>query len=506
MPKATITVPMNRVEGDLELWVEVDDRVVSDAWCSGTLYRGFEKLMLGRGPLDALVITPRICGICTTSHLTASVHALDAMTQCAPPPNAVRMRNVAQMTEHIQSDMRHAFLMFTADFVNPAYQHQPLFQQAVTRYAPFTGETVVEVIQATKQVLQIIALIGGQWPHSSFMVPGGIASAPSSGDLLQCQLLLKQYREWYERRILGCKLERWMQVQSANDLDVWLHESEAHRAGDLGFFIRFARAIGVDRIGRGPNNFISYGALAFPEDGNADLLRPAGFARGTQVSDFDPQQVAEHVAYSWYVDYEGGRHPLEGETQPYATGREGKKYSWAKAPRYDHLPAETGPLAEMLIAGNLLFTDLVNRQGANVFVRELARIVRPVSLMPTMELWLSQAHDGGPFYVSPETIVEGEGVGLTEAARGALGHWVRIQDGAIQHYQIVTPTAWNASPRDSDGTRGPIEQALVGVEIKNLDDPVELGHVVRSFDPCLVCTVHTVPRGQAVKHSRLGLQ
>lgn len=553
LKKKTIQVPLNRVEGDLEVRVEIEDRIVTDAWSSGIMYRGFEKILVGRGPLDGLVITPRICGICSTSHLTAASLALDMIAGAVPPPDAVRMRNLAGMTEHIHSDMRHGFLMFTADFANPVYQDCDLFEEAVRRYQPFKGETVIEVVKSTKKVLSIIAIIGGQWPHSSYMVPGGIASIPSSGDLLQCRLLLKQYRSWYERRILGCSLDRWQEVRSEADLDAWLEENEAHRKSDLGFTIRFARAVGLDRIGRGYGNFISYGAMDLPEGtqvrtmgkntehreingkslaqrakriaqnawrrahslsyevrkvepadnlilhlpGTARYI-PSGFAQGVRVKELDQEKIAEHVAYSWFEDYEGGKHPFQGETCPYATGQEGKKYSWAKAPRYDGHPAETGPLAEMVIAGKPLFTDLIERNGPNVFVRELARLVRPAELIPAMEVWLSETTGDGTFYISPGEIVEGEGFGLTDVTRGALGHWVRIRNGAIEHYQIITPTAWNLSPRDSDGIRGPAEEALVGTEIRDPSNPVELGHVVRSFDACLVCTVHTV-KGPGVK-------
>ena len=109
-----------------------------------------------------------------------------------------------------------------------------------------------------------------------------------------------------------------------------------------------------------------------------------------------------------------------------------------------------------------------------------------------METWLTEAREGSTGYFPPQPIEEGEGVGLIEAARGALGHWVRIEEGKIAAYQIVTPTAWNASPRDQLGVCGPIEQALRGTKVADVEDPVELGHVVRSFDPCLVCTVHTL--------------
>lgn len=511
--KQVVNVPLNRVEGDLEVRVKIEDGVISDAWSSGTMYRGIERILVGRGALDGLVITPRICGICGTSHLTAASRALDMIAGVTPPPDAVRIRNLMLMTEHIQSDVRHGFLMFAVDFANPVYKDCALFEEAVRRYEPFKGETVIEVIKETKKVLEIIAIIGGQWPHSSYMVPGGIVSVPSDGDLLQCRLLLKQYRSWYERRILGCTLERWLDVRSGADLDAWLEESDAHRESDLGFYIRFAREIGLDRIGRGHGTFVSYGSLDLPvgtqvrgpgacperSQRGEGLLIPAGFSRGTQTHKFDQGKVSEHVACSWFVDYEGGKHPLEGETRPYATGQEGKKYSWAKAPRYDGLPAETGPLAEMVVAGDPLFTDLISRHDPNVFVRELARLVRPAKLVPAMETWLAETTGDGQFYVSPGEIfvdIDGEGFGLTQATRGALGHWVRIGSGTIEHYQIITPTTWNGSPRDSNGTRGPIEEALIGTRIKDISNPVELGHVVRSFDACLVCTVHTVGRGR----------
>ena len=496
----TIDVPMNRVEGDLEVRVEVEDGRVSDAWCSGVMYRGFENILNGRGALDGLVITPRICGICTTSHLGAASRALNMIADVVPPPDAVRLCNLALMTEYIQSDVRQSFLMYMVDFANRAHQENALFQEAVRRYEPFKGETVIEALQETKKVIEIIAIIGGQWPHSSYMVPGGIVSLPAAGDLQQCRYLLHHYRRWYEKRVLGCTVERWLEVSSAEDMDEWLEENESHYGSDLGFFIRFARSIGLDTIGRNHDTFISYGALDLPDDpkisvpSNEHLLVPAGFAQGTEIQGFDQDKIAEQVAYSWFKDYEGGRHPFEGETLPYASGSEGKKYSWSKAPRYDGRPAETGPLAEMIIAGSPLFTDLIAKNGATAFARQLARLVRPTKCMPAMERWLSEISGSEKLYISPGEITEGSGMGLTEATRGALGHWVRIEEGRIQHYQIITPTAWNASPRDADGTRGPMEEALIGTEIGLPDNPVELGYVVRSFDPCLVCTVHNISR------------
>ncbi|MBU2547047.1 MAG: nickel-dependent hydrogenase large subunit [Proteobacteria bacterium] len=494
----TINIPVNRVEGDLAIRVTAEDGLVTNAWSSGLMFRGFEQIMVGRGALDGLVITPRICGICTTSHLTAAVKALEMIAGIQPPPDAVRVRNLALMTEVIQSDMRQAFLMYNVDFVNPLFEPNPLFPEAVRRYEPFKGRTALEVLRETKKVLGIIAIVGGQWPHSSYMVPGGITSVPNSGELMQCRLLIKQFRNWYERCILGCSLERWSEVQSGKDLDTWLDETESHRESDLGFFIRFARSIGLDRIGRATGTFLSYGAFDLPE-GTAvqagpgrDKLIPAGFRRFPDFEPLDPSLVSEHVSCSWFEDYEGGRHPFEGESRPYATGLEGRKYSWAKAPRYRDVPAETGPLSQKVMAGDLLFTDLIQHGGPSAFIRQLARLVRPAGLLPVMELWLSEITPEGEFYRAPEQIVQGLGYGLTDVSRGANGHWVKLADGCIEHYQIVTPTAWNASPRDSADARGPIEEALIGVRLADQDNPIMPGLVVRSFDPCLVCTVHAV--------------
>jgi len=496
--KQTINVPLNRVEGDLEVSVDMEGDIVTNARCTGSMFRGFEKILLGRGALDGLVITPRICGICTTGHLTAASLALDMIASVKPPPDAVRLRNLALMTEMIQSDMRHGFLMFTGDFVNATYKDLELFDEAKQRYESFKGEAVFEVIRETKKVVEIVAILGGQWPRSSFMVPGGVVSLPNQNDLVKCRLLLEQYRRWYEQKILGCELEHWLAVESVSDLDKWLEEKDSHRDSHLGFLIRYARRIGLDKIGMGHENYISYGGFELPENTSLQVtegqkcLVPVGFARSSRVEDFDQNKILEHVAYSWFTDAEAGVHPAVGETDPYASGYEGEKYSWAKAPRYDGVPAETGPLAEMIIGQKPLFVDLVKQKGASVLTRELARLVRPAELIPAMEVWLSEITADGNFYNPPPEILDGEGYGLTQVTRGALGHWVRIEEGKIARYQIISPTTWNLSPRDSNGIRGPAEEALMATEIKDIHNPVELGHIVRSFDACLVCTVHAV--------------
>jgi Ni,Fe-hydrogenase I large subunit len=508
--RVTLNIPLNRVEGDLELRVEIADGCVADAWCSGTMYRGFENILVGRGSLDGLVLTPRICGLCSTAHLTAAVTALDAIAGVEVPLNAVRARNVAQMVEYVQSDVRQTFLMFAADLAGPQHAGASSHAEAVRRYEPMRGTAAAEALLETRKLLDVIVTLGGQWPHGTFMVPGGMTMVPGRGELQTCRQRLGRFRSWYERRVLGCALERWQAVRTAADLDAWLDESPAQRDGEVGFLVRFGREIGLEQLGIGHSNFLSVGALPMPARSavrgrvGGERLIPAGVVKGTAALPFRQEQILEHVAHSWFHDYAGGRHPAEGETRPYATGHEGREYSWAKAPRYGELPAETGPLAEAMVARHPLFVDLVRTRGANVLTRQLARLVRAADLLPAMETWLEEIDPDGPGCQAAGDIPDGEGFGLLEASRGALGHWVRIAGGRIQHYQIITPTAWNASPRDSGGVRGPIEEALLGTPVRDPADPVELGHVVRSFDPCLVCTVHVLRGGRSVARMPVG--
>ncbi|MEZ4526898.1 MAG: nickel-dependent hydrogenase large subunit [Desulfobacterales bacterium] len=503
--------PVNRVEGDLEIRVELEDGVIAEARSVGTLYRGFENILAGRSALDGLVITPRICGICSTAHLMAAAKSLDMIYSVSIPDTARRIRNIALGVEKLQNDMRHSFLIFMCDFANPCYRKHSLYEEALFRYAPLKGKRSHRTAAETAKLIEIIAILGGQWPHSSFMVPGGVVSAPRLTDIAQCRWLLAAYRKWYESKVLGCDISRWAEVRNCADLAQWLEESDTHRESDMGMFLRFSHEAGLDKMGQGHGNFISFGSMELPENtkvasmGTGRDWQPSGFLSKGTVEPFDQQKIAEDISCSWFRDKESGPcHPFDSITVPYATGSEGKKYSWAKAPRYDGLPAETGPLAELLIARHPLFTDLVREKGPSVLVRQLARMVRPALLLPVLDLWLSEvAQDREIFFRNYREIGSGEGFGLTGASRGALGHWVKIRNEKIEKYQIISPTTWNASPRDGRGLRGPWEEALIGTAVADPENPVEVGHIIRSFDACLVCTVHAVRADDPCKRHSL---
>lgn len=504
-----INIPLNRAEGDLEIRVEVEDGVIAEAWSSGTMYRGFEGMMQGRGARDGLVMTPRVCGICSLTHLTAAALALDVISGVAPPDNGRRLRNLALMVETMQSDVRQAILMFMVDFANrDAYRDHPLGEEARHRYSPLAGRAAIEVIRESKRLMQVVAIIGGQWPHTSFMVPGGVTSIPEISKILQCRIIIDRFCSWYERSVLGCSIARWKEVRSVDDLYAWLLEKESHRDSEVGFFLRFARQADLDSYGKGPNRFLSYGNYPLPQEtavqGHGGRLTGAGYAVGTTVFPFEASRITEDISHSWYEQGSGPLHPFDGRTKPYASGQSGRMYSWIKAPRYGGEAVETGPLAEMVIDGNPLFREMIEQNGPSVMVRELARLVRPAELLAPLSIWLNELLTGreGSFYHPVGTIPDGEGAGMIQAARGALGHWVKVEDEKIVHYQIITPSAWNGSPRDGQGVRGAWEEALIGTPIKDTENPVEAGHVVRSFDPCLVCAVHCLHKGRKAGRNR----
>ena len=150
---------------------------------------------------------------------------------------------------------------------------------------------------------------------------------------------------------------------------------------------------------------------------------------------------------------------------------------------------ETGALARQLIDDHPLIRALVAQSGGNVRNRVIARLLELARLVPVMEDWVLALRPRQPFCLDAPVPDEAEGAGLVEAARGSLGHWLRIRNGRILNYQIIAPTTWNFSPRDAEGTPGVLEQALVGLAVgPDGHDAVAIQHVVRSFDPCMVCT------------------
>jgi uptake hydrogenase large subunit len=507
--------PLGRVEGDLDVRVTIDDGVVSSAWTTAGMFRGFEMILRGKDPQAGLIMTPRICGICGGSHLYKSAYALDTAWRTHLPHNATLIRNIAQACETLQSIPRYFYALFAIDLTNKNYAKSKLYAECVRRFAPYVGESYQKGVVLSGKPVEVYAMFGGQWPHSSFMIPGGVMCAPTLAEVTRSIAILEAWNDaWLEAQWLGCSVDRWLENKTWDDVLAWVDENEAQHNSDCGFFIRYCLDVGLDKFGQGVGNYLATGTYFQPElyeyptiEGrNTGLINRSGVFANGQFSEFDHLRVKEDTAHSFY-EGAGLLHPWDGETKPIdpEVGVKQGKYSWAKSPRYDvpgqgFVPLEAGPLARRLAAAapkalphqddDPLFLDIYNKIGPSVMVRQLARMHEGPKYFRWVRQWLDSIELHESFYTKPIEHASGKGFGSTEAARGALSDWIVIEDGKIANYQVVTPTAWNIGPRDGDGRLGPIEQALVGAPIADKDDPVELGLVARSFDSCLVCTVH----------------
>lgn len=507
--------PLGRVEGDLDVRVTIDDGVVTEAWTEAAMFRGFEMILKGKDPQAGLIVTPRICGICGGSHLTKAVYALDTAWKTEVPPNATLVRNIAQACETLQSIPRWFYALFAIDLINKNYAKATGYDEAVRRFAPFVGTSYEPGVTLSGKPVEIYAIYGGQWPHSSFMIPGGVMCGPTLSDVTRSISILEYWKDaWLEKQWLGCSVDRWLENKTWMDVLAWVDENESQRNSDCGFFIRYCQEVGLDKFGQGFGNYLAMGTFWNPdeyihptiEDRNRALITRAGVYQDGQYYDFDQANVREDHTHSFFQG-SGLLHPFEGRTEPIdpADGKKQGKYTWAKAPRYQipgmgAEPLESGPLARQVIAGrgnpelwqdqDGLFLDAISTVGPSVMVRVMARMHEAAKYYKNTRKWLDELDLHEKFYIKPAELEEGQGFGATEAARGCLADWIKIKDGKIENYQVVTPTAWNIGPRDGNNINGPMEQAFVGTPIADNTDPVEIGHVARSFDSCLVCTVH----------------
>jgi hydrogenase large subunit len=476
--------PFNRVEGDLAVEVNINGGQVEEAMLKGTMFRGFEKIMAGQRPIDALVLCCRICGICSGSHSTAGSAALRQALGAEMPANAYLVRNIVLGTETLMSHLTHFYFLFLPDVINPKYSGYPCHKEAVARFEPFAGKSYRRALKARRSPLEIMGLFAGKWPNTLALQPGGVTSCVDISHLTRGMGILREFRNFLEASFLGCKLEEWLELDSLARLEAWQGQ---HDTSDLGFALGCLDELGISGLGGSCGRFLSYGAFDLPEGGH--WLRP-GYWAGFERFPLDLEAITEETTCSYYNGGNTPRRPHEGITEP-DPDKKGA-YSWSKAPRYFGQPVEVGPLARLLVAGDPLISDIVRRRGLCVFSRTVARLHEMVMLVGKLEEWMKGIDPRQPFYLRPTTYYGPRGIGLAEAARGGLGHWVSIAEGRVTNYQVVTPTAWNASPRDADGTPGPIEQALAGVAVADPASPVELSHIIRSFDPCLSCTVHVI--------------
>ncbi|SFJ08888.1 nickel-dependent hydrogenase large subunit [Celeribacter neptunius] len=467
--------PFNRVEGDLEIRLEVAEGRVTAAYANSPMFRGFESMLRGKGPMDALTLTPRICGICSISQSMAAALALADLAGAEMIPNGSRVAQLLHMVENVSDHLMHFNLFFMPDFARPIYADRPWHGRTVERFTAVHGSALKRATEARAQLLHIVGLLGGKWPHTLAIQPGGVTRAPTARDKVRIGADLAAFRAYLEEVVIGAPLEVLLELTQIEQLNGW-------QTGDFGLFLEISDNLMLQTSGVGEHRYLSFGAYPTPE---GRRFVP-GILRDGTAGELEPAGIIEDLSHSWMLGPDA--HPLHGQTLPDEDMRE-DAYSWCKAPRLRGESFETGALARQAIDGHPLALAL-SKEGS-VRARVAGRLLELARTQVEMERLLAEIDPREPFMRHVKLPQDGEGVGLVEAARGALGHWFRVERGEITSYQIIAPTTWNFSPRDRSNIPGPVEAALVGAPVQPGEDtPIAVQHIVRSFDPCMVCTVH----------------
>lgn len=453
--------PVTRISGFLEIKVEVDKDTIIRADTSGLLYRGFEKMLQGRAPLDAVYFTERICGICSTSHAEASSLALEDALKINIDINDSYLRDLIHGFEFLQNHLRQ-FYFFTVPSYVRMPDIRPLFPQQYSDYRiPDTlNKKIIEHyndnIKYSTLTHEALAVLGGKAPHNHGAFVGGVTVNIDTYKLQKIKSILLQLKDF----VNGSMLE------------------------DMGVISMYYS----DYFQKGMSypNFMSYGIFDRYNDPEISYVRPGVMISGKKYS-FDANKITESVKHSWYIRNEVTKKPPSGSgetvdiTKPDA-------YSFIKTPRYDGLPMEVGPLARMMLTGE--YTN-----GNSCMDRNITRVLETkkiVEIMNNITNRIEIKKLKQKIYNIPDKAF---GMGLTDTIRGALGHWIQIENKVIKNYDIITPTVWNVSPKDSNGLPGVGEKALIGTKINNIDQPVEIGRIIRSFDPCISCATHIAGDG-----------
>jgi len=465
--------PFSRVEGHLEIELERSDNTVSLARVNSPMFRGMETVMLNRTPMDALTIAPRICGICSVSQSVAAARAIANLAGAQAPKNGQLVTNLILGTEMLSNHLTHFYMFFMPDFARPIYEDEAWFKDTL-RFKAETGDAQPLALEARSKLLHIMGLLAGKWPHTLTIRPSGTTQSIKTTEKLKIKSILTGFRRFLEKTVYGVSLEEILALSSEADLQNWA----ANNLSDLARFISFSKALDLNHIGTTTSTLLSGGGSPFA----------TGIFKDGQISSLPVPEIREDISHS-FMTGPTIQSPHEGLTDPYLDKE--KAYSWCKSPRLDGARCEVGALARHVINNERLFQDLYSKHTSTVENRIFARVWEMAYLVKNMESWVDEIDPNGSFYEETDIPPSGQAIAFVEAARGTLGHWLTVENGVMTNYQIIAPTTWNFSPRDHIDQAGPLEDALEGAPIrKDEEDPVSVQHIVRSFDPCMACTVH----------------
>lgn len=546
--------PITRIEGHLRIDCEIENGVVTNAWSSGTMWRGMENIVKGSDPRDAWMIMQRICGVCTTVHAIISVRAVEDALGAKVPVNAQYIRNMILSAHSMHDHIVHFYQLSAMDWVditaalnadpdkaaemlkgvstwglNSANEFRNVqnkikslvesgqlgifangyFGHPAMKLPPEVNLIAVahylQALECQRDCNRIVALLGGKTPHIQNLAIGGVANPIN----LDAQSVLN--------------LERLMFVKSCidrlNDFVTQVYRVDA--AIIAAYYPEWLN------LGKTSGNYLS--VPEYPIDGdNSKFVLTGGYIENFDISTFRPiiQQKDEFVVkgikesgkHAWYEDDE----PLEpwaGLTRPKYTGWQDEgKYSWVKAPSFYGKVVEVGPLAYLMcnlanenkdtlhhfnhikglyekLSGNTLSVDHLHSTLGRIIARTVHCCVLNNILEQQWKLLVDNIGTGDTVaYLKTDIPQTGEfkGVGFGEVPRGMLSHWVVVKNGKIENYQAVVPSTWNAGPRNQNDEMGPYELSIIGTPVADPTKPLEVVRTIHSFDPCMSCAVHVV--------------
>ena len=560
MAERIVIDPITRIEGHLRIEAQVDaNNTITEAYSSGTMVRGIEKILVGRDPREAWAFAQRACGVCTTVHSFASIRSVEDALGIKIPKAANLIRNLMIAQQYVHDHVMHFYHLHALDWVDvvsslsadPAETSR--IQQSISPWpnsSPGYFTAVQQKVQAIVDSGQLSIFANAYWGHPAYKLPPEI-------NLLAVAHYLEAL-DWQKdatkiHTIFGGKNPHPNFVVGGVPMPIDPNSDTALNAERLSIIndsiskmITFVDQVYLPdllaiapyyleygAIGEGLGNFLTWGE--FPGEDNSDVssfLVPRTLILNRDLANIqepDPRDFArmkEFISRSWYEYKDGedaGLHPWQGETEfnytgpkpPYEFLDVDQKYSWLKAPRWDEKPVEVGPLARVLAmyasghAQTKELTDLVlktlevpltavfstlGRTAARAIeTKVFADMMRTYynDLIAEIKAGNTKTHEGSKW--EPNTWpAKASGFGYMEAPRGALGHWIVIDHGKIENYQMVVPTTWNASPRDHKSQPGAYEASLVGTPLAKPDWPLEVLRTIHSFDPCMACAIHMV--------------
>ncbi len=553
--KKIVIDPITRIEGHLRVEVVVDENnVVKEAYSGSTLWRGIETIVKNRDPRDVGFMTQRICGVCTYSHYRAGVEAVENALGINPPLNAKLTRTLINAALYMHDHCVHFYQLHGLDFVDVVsaldadvkkaaqvalkYTKTPIkcgegdllaVKERVAEFVKkgslgpfanaywghktyrFTPEQnlialshYLECLKVQRVIAQLMAIFGGKNPHPQSLSVGGVTCVMDLLDPARMAEYLEKFKEVKDFIHNAYMPDILMAAEAYKD--------EPSVLNDVGV----ANFLTANDFMIGENEYLFESGIVL----NGDL---------SKVFDIDESKITEEATKAWYKDDEP-LHPYDGKTEPNYTGLKDEKtlnhkgemvdtkvfdtagkYSWIKAPRYDSMPMQVGPLANIVVnyaKGNKIVVDEVNavlkaiglpitallstlgRTAARMIE---AKIVADNTLRAFDNLVNNLKTDEStysPYVIDNAKSYKGRFMG--NAPRGMLSHWVSIENGVVKNYQCVVPSTWNASSKDSKNQMGSYEACLIGLKIDDLTKPLEVIRKIHSYDPCIACAVHVM--------------